>query len=157
VKAYPGNSSTYPWCLIYFPFSVRIKSSLWGPLCYLVSLGLWIVAWLVCILWLICTYKWVHTTFVFLGLAHLTLDDLFYFQSFACKFHDVIVFNGWVIHHFLKVSHVLYPFSQGISMLFPVSGYYKLNCYEHSWASVLVVWWNIFWVYAQKWYSCFLR
>lgn len=28
---------------------------------------------------------------------------------------------------------------------------------EHIGANVLVVQWSVFWVYAQEWYSCFLR
>ena len=33
------------------------------------------------------------------------------------------------------------------------SYYCKESCYEDSGAYVLVVWWDIFWVYSQEWYS----
>jgi hypothetical protein len=39
-------------------------------------------------------------------------------------------------------------FSVPIPLFFPASGYYKYGCYEHSEAGVLVICWNIFWVYA---------
>lgn len=35
-----------PFCLFYFPFSVRFKHPPLGPPCYLASLGLCVVAWL---------------------------------------------------------------------------------------------------------------
>ena len=31
------------------------------------------------------------------------------------------------------------------------------SCYDHSWASVLMIWRNIFCVYAKEWCSCGLR
>jgi hypothetical protein len=39
---------------------------------YRVSLGLWIVTWLSCTLWLISTVNWMHTMCVFLGLSYIT-------------------------------------------------------------------------------------
>jgi hypothetical protein len=53
------------------------------PPCYLLSLCLWMVAQLFCTLW--------PYVFVFLGLAYLTWDDIFYYHPFAFKFHDVSV------------------------------------------------------------------
>lgn len=46
---------------------------------YLASLDLWTVALLSFTLWLISTYKWIQTMFVFLYLGYLTQD---YFSSF---------------------------------------------------------------------------
>jgi hypothetical protein len=69
--------SIYPWCKIYFPFSVRFKRASLGPPCYLASMSLWFVTWLSCTLWIIFTYKWICTMFVFLGLGYFTQDDLF--------------------------------------------------------------------------------
>ena len=62
--------SIHLWCLFYFCFWERFTY----PPYYLVSLGLRIVAWLSCTLWLMSTYKWVYTMHVFLGLAYLTQE-----------------------------------------------------------------------------------
>jgi hypothetical protein len=40
--------------------------------------------------------------FVFLGLGYLT-QNFFKFHPIACKFHDVIAFNSWVIFHCINV------------------------------------------------------
>ena len=36
------------------------------------------------------TYQWECTICVFLGLSFFTQDDIFYFYSFACKFHNIL-------------------------------------------------------------------
>ena len=51
--------------LFYFPFWVRFKHPPLCLPCYLASLGLWIVVWVSCTLWLISTYKWLHTMHVY--------------------------------------------------------------------------------------------
>jgi hypothetical protein len=71
----PTQFSIYFWCLSHFPFWVRFKHPPLVPPCYLASLGLLIVEWLSCTLWLIVTYKQVHTRHVFLGLGYLTQSD----------------------------------------------------------------------------------
>ena len=62
--------------LFYFSFRKRFSYLPQGP-CYLASLGLWIVAWLSCTLWLISTYKLVQTMHILLGLGYCTWDDIF--------------------------------------------------------------------------------
>ena len=69
--------SIHLWYLFYLPFWEWFKHSPLGLLCYWVSLGLLIIAWLPCTLWLIFMYKWVHSMNVFLGLGYLTKDDTF--------------------------------------------------------------------------------
>jgi hypothetical protein len=45
----------------------------------------------------------------------------FLVHSFACKFHDVIVFHSWVVLHYVNVTHFIFPFiSLGTSRSFPV-------------------------------------
>ena len=63
---------------------------------FLVSLGLWI-AWLSCTIWLIYTYE---------SMPHLSFFGL----SFAYKFHDIIVFNSWVVFCCVNVPYYHYPF-----------------------------------------------
>ena len=36
---------------------------------------------------------------VFLCLSYLTQDDIFWFHPFACKTHDVLILNSWIILH----------------------------------------------------------
>jgi hypothetical protein len=73
------------------------------------SLALWSVAWIFCILWLIASYKWVHTMFVLLGSCCLTQDDLVMIHSFAYKIH-IFIFNSWIVFHRVKEPQFLYPF-----------------------------------------------
>ena len=64
-----------------------------------------------------------------------------------------MVFNSWVVLYCVNVSNFLYPFFYwGTSGFFPDFGYYKLGCFEHSRACVLITCWSIFWVYSQEWY-----
>lgn len=58
--------------LFYFSFWERVNH-----LCYLSSFDLWIIVWLSCSLWLIFTYKWIHTMHLILGLDCLIQDDIF--------------------------------------------------------------------------------
>ena len=44
------------------------------------------------------------------GLGYLTQDDILKFHPFACKIHDVLVFNSWIVFHCVDVPHFLYPF-----------------------------------------------
>ena len=72
------------------------------------------------------TYKWAHTVCVFLGLGYLTQDDILKFHLFACKIHDVFVFNSWVVLCWVDVPHFLYPYSN-LSICF-VEGH--LGCFQ---------------------------
>jgi hypothetical protein len=56
--------------------------------------------------WLLTTYRLIYTIFIFL----VWVTSLSVFHSFACKFHDVILLNSWVILHCVNVPHILYSF-----------------------------------------------
>jgi hypothetical protein len=67
-------------------FKTRFKHShFYLPSC-LGSLVLWSVAWISFILWLISTYKWVHTMHILLGLGYLTQDDVLRYIHVPAKF-----------------------------------------------------------------------
>lgn len=52
--------------------------------------------------------------------------NMIFLVPFICKFHDIIVFNTWIILHFIIVPHFLHPFiNWGTSKLFLVPDYYK--------------------------------
>jgi hypothetical protein len=40
-----------------------------------------------------------------LGLSYLTQEDIFYFHLFACKIHDVLIFNRSILFHCLNEPH----------------------------------------------------
>ena len=95
------------------------------------SYGLWIVSWIFWTFQLISTYQWVHTMCVLLWLGYLTQDDTFRFHIFACKCHEVLVFNSWVFLNYVNVLHFLYAFHcWGTSGLFPASTYHEYVFYE---------------------------
>ena len=74
VPAHPKN-------IIYFlPLKEIYVSLLDLPVC-LTSLGLWTVDWLYFTYSLIARYKWIHITFIFLGLDYFTQDDFFLVPS----------------------------------------------------------------------------
>lgn len=50
------------------------------PLIIQLLWGLWIVVWLSCTLWLMSTYSWVHTIYVFQALCYPTQDDIVKFH-----------------------------------------------------------------------------
>jgi hypothetical protein len=92
--------------------SMTVAYMLWcGPPSFWVTKGMWVVsrifwAFLFCLdlhcivlfcFLLISTYQRVHTICVPLWLGYLTQDDIFKFHPFACEFHEVIVFNSWVV------------------------------------------------------------
>ena len=108
---------------------------------------------------LISTYEWVHNHVCLsgFGLSHSGRYFFFSLHSFACQFHDII-FNSWVVLHYVNVPHFIKLFfGWETCRLFLGSGYYEQCCYEYSWASVLVVWLSILWVYAQEWYSWVMK
>ena len=41
-----------------------------------------------------------------LRLSYLTQDDIFKFHPFACEFHEVPVFNGWLVFHCLTIINM---------------------------------------------------
>jgi hypothetical protein len=45
-----------------------------------------------------------------LCLGYLIQEDIFKFHPFACKFHEVIVFNSRVVLLCVNAPHFLYPF-----------------------------------------------
>jgi hypothetical protein len=98
--------------------------------------------WVLWIFGLISTYQWAHTVCVLFWLSYFTQDDIFKFHPYACGFHEVIVFDSWLVLHCVNVPHFLYPFlCWRTSGLFPASGYCKYGCYEHSGACVLI--WHV--------------
>jgi hypothetical protein len=63
---------------------------------------------------------------VLLWLGYLSQDAIFKFHLLACKFHEVTVFNWWIVLHCVNVPHFLYLFfCWGTSGLFSASGCYK--------------------------------
>lgn len=83
------------------------------------SLGVWVVAWLSCTLWLTFMYKWVGIIYVFLNLGYLRI-------VFSSSIHlpHVLDFNSWRIFHCANEPRILYPFSTwGISVFFVFSDY----------------------------------
>ena len=68
------------------PLKGAQTSSFGSSLLFIVSLGLWIVVWVSCDLWLISTYQWVHTMYVLLGLGYFTQGDVFQFIHLPAKF-----------------------------------------------------------------------
>jgi hypothetical protein len=85
-------SSLHPFA----SYDYSIPSSKWDSsiLACAFLLGFVECTWLSCILWLRSIYKWIHTTHVLLELHYLTQDDILKFYSFACKIHNVFVFNS---------------------------------------------------------------
>ena len=98
-------SSLHPFA----SYDYSIPSSKWDSsiLACAFLLGFVECTWLSCILWLRSIYKWIHTTHVLLELHYLTQDDILKFYSFACKIHNVFVFNGWIVYHYEDVPHFL--------------------------------------------------
>ena len=79
------------------------------------SYGLWAS------IWLICTYQWIHTLCVLLWLAYLTQNDNLKFHPFAWEFHEVTVFNSWVVLYCVNLSHFQYSF-----LCWKISGLFQL-------------------------------
>ena len=52
------------------------------------------------------TYKLIYTWHALLELHYLTQDDILKFQPFACKSHDVFVFNSWILFHCIDAPHL---------------------------------------------------
>ena len=121
-------------------FQVKLKHPRLCPSSCPASLSLLTVAWTSWILWLLSTFKWIHKIYIILGLGYITQDDIFKFHLFACKIHDLFVFHSWIVFCCVDVAHSLF-FIWETSKLFSVSG-----CYEHSWTSLFVGWWSIFWL-----------
>jgi hypothetical protein len=98
---------------LHSPFRIYLLPSLFGSIvCSLVILNIWVMS----------TYKWVHSTHAILDPIYLTQDDILKFYPI----HDVFVFNSWILFNFVHVPNFLYSFfNWGISRLFPVSSYYK--------------------------------
>jgi hypothetical protein len=93
-----------PLMAILFPFYVRFKHDhLWLPFC-LASLGLWSVAWVTCILWLISTNKWVDIRHILLRLSYLS-QDIVKCLPFACKIHDIFVVSSYMVLHCVDILH----------------------------------------------------
>jgi hypothetical protein len=44
------------------------------------------------------------------GLGHLTQDGILKTYSFACKTHDVLVFNSLIVFDCADIQHFLYAF-----------------------------------------------
>jgi hypothetical protein len=82
-------SINIPIMTFFSAFYVWFKHPHLGITSSLAPLCLWIVTCVSCILWLISTYKWVHTMHVLLGLCYHTQDDNFKIHPFACKINDV--------------------------------------------------------------------
>jgi hypothetical protein len=58
------------------------------------------------------------TVCILLWLSYLTQDDIFTLHSFAWEFHEVIVFNGWVVFYCVNVPHFLFFSSLFFFILF---------------------------------------
>ena len=113
----------FRWLFI-LPLWVRFTHMALGPPYSPVSLGLWIVTFLACTLYLMSTCKWVLTIWVLQALHTLSQDDSLKFHPFTCKIHDIFIFNSCIVFQCADVLHFLYPFfSWGTSQLFLASGY----------------------------------
>jgi hypothetical protein len=77
---------------ILFPFLFEIKA-------FSLELPSWLASW--------STYKWVYTIHDLWGLGYLTQDDIHEFHTFACKIHDTLVFNSWIVFHCVDMPHSL--------------------------------------------------
>ena len=73
------------------------------------------------------------------------------FHPSCCKWHYFILFNVWVIFHWIYVSHLLYPFlCEWTFRLLPCLGFCKQRCSEH-W-DACIFWGHVFlWICAQEW------
>ena len=124
---------------ILFPLQRSNEGSMLWSSFFLSFVWSGIVSWIFWTFGLIYIYQWVHTIWVLLCLGYLTQDDIFKFHPFACEFHEVILFNSWVVFHCVNVPYFLYSFfCWGTSGLFPVSSYFKYGWYEHRGACVLI-------------------
>lgn len=159
-------------CLYLPPVCPKISS--FGDRCTpTLPLQLSIVVWLLLTYWLISTYKWIYTPFIFLGLGYLTQDDVFFFffflvpsicdfffswfHPFTCKFHDGIFLLQ--LHNTPLCKCLFFIFSS-------VEGH--LDCFlaimNEAAVNIKQVslgydgrWWSVLWVYSHEWYSCILR
>ena len=76
---------------------------------------------------------------VLLGLGYLIQGDIIVLLRFACKIHDVFVFNSWLVFHCLTEPHFLFPFFSWVMSSFSgEKAAYKVRCSEHRWSIVFV-------------------
>ena len=134
-----------PLMTILFLLLSEIQSPSLGPSFLFIFLGSVGCIMGILSLWLISMYQWVHAMYVVWGLGYLTQNNIFVFHPFACKIHDVLVFNSWIVFHCVNEPHFLYPlFCWGTSGLFLAFGYDKQGCYEHSRTHAPLAWWGKF-------------
>lgn len=101
---------------ILIPFLSEIQECLLGS----TSWNLWIVVCLSCILWLLLTYKWVHSM------------HIFQIPSICMKIHGVLLLNSWIVFHRINIAHFLYPFF--VTDVYVVSSFWLL------WINMLWIW-----------------
>ena len=84
----------------------------------------------ICIISFLIQHVWdIMQYFSFSVLLHC---DNLYFHPYCHKWHDFILFNGWVIFHCMCVPHLLYPFlCPWTFRLLPCLGCCKQCCNEH--------------------------
>ena len=78
---------------------------------------------------------------MFFFLAYFTLYNRLQFHPSHQNWFKWILFNGWVILHYVYVPPLSYPFiCWWTSRLFPCPGYYKQCCDEH-WGTCVFQFW----------------
>jgi hypothetical protein len=65
-----------------------------------------------------------------------------------------IPINCWVVFHCINVLP-FFPSNLQLRDIYDVSSFLllQIKLHENRWISILMGWWNIFWVHAEKWYS----
>ena len=92
-----------------------------------------------------------YTVLVFLFLTYFTLYNRLQFHPPHQNWFKCILFNGWVIFHFVYVPQLSYPFiCWWTSRLLLCPGYYKQCCDEH-WGTRVSFNSGFLSVYAQQW------
>lgn len=136
-----------PLMIILFCLLCKIHASLLVLSILLVSLGLWGVACVFCILWPLSTYSCVQTMTIFLWLGYLTLDIIMKSHLFACKIHDHFVSDSWIVFHYVDVPHFLYQFfSWWRSHVFSNYLLFWIKLFRKTLRKSLVRRWSIFWL-----------
>jgi hypothetical protein len=112
-------------CLLWlfsYPFYLVLKHEHLGITSCWSSYGLWIVSFVLSIYSLIRSHQWIHTMYVLLVWVISLICQL---NLFACKFHNILIFNTWLLFHCVNEPSFLYPFPFcGTFGLLYSSGYY---------------------------------
>ena len=96
------------------------------------------------------TYKGYHVIYLFLWLTSLSMTVSNHHLC-GCKWHYFILFNGWVVFHWMYVPHHFYPLlCQWTFRLLPCLGYCKQCCSKH-WDTCIPMDHLFLWTCSQEW------